>query len=88
MKAKVFDGSMMQAIDAFNKWAKGKALMKDVIIQSHLSTYINNPEAVYMTIIVFHPETPYWDKTEPQPTPPEYTAIEDKQDAIELGVTA
>jgi hypothetical protein len=88
MKCKIFIGTWYDAQDAFNKWAKGKTLGKDVIIHTHVSQDAGLFDNVRLSIVVIHPEDARWDKTEPQPTPPEYTAIEDKQDAIELGVTA
>jgi hypothetical protein len=70
MKMKVFGGRWYEAVDCFNRWAKGKALTKDVIIHTH---YFNvkgedSPEP-YLSIIVIHPEDPFWDATQAEPIP-------------------
>jgi hypothetical protein len=70
MQVTIFDGSMKEVERRFNEWAKGKALTREVIIQSHLSTYIDHPEAVYMTILVFHPNDDHWNKTADKPIQP------------------
>jgi hypothetical protein len=64
MKCKVFIGSWNQAVDAFNVWAKGKALSRDVII--HTQTYVIYKAGEYrehMTITVYHPEGEHWEQT-------------------------
>ncbi|GAI79199.1 unnamed protein product [marine sediment metagenome] len=63
MKCKIFYGKVEQAEDAFNKWAKGKALKKDVLIQT--VAYSAGEEFLYdgIAIIVFHPEDPLLDYT-------------------------
>jgi len=63
MKCKVFTGPWNQTQDAFNNWAKGKALTKDIIIHSHAYVmYKPNTEySVYVTIVVFYPEAQPWD---------------------------
>jgi len=61
MQCKIFIGPWNQVMDAFNQWAKGKALSKDVII--HTQTYTVYKAAEYsehMTITVYHPEEAPW----------------------------
>ena len=70
MKCKIFYGKWYDAMDAFNQWAKGKALTKDVIIHTlpNLSKLaVEDPEIV---IVVYHPEDEHWDKTEKTLTAP------------------
>ena len=71
MKMKVFTGTIYEAVEAFNKWAKGKVLTRDVIIHTHVQfSDGENLITDYADIIVVHPEDPQWDKTEtPQKTP-------------------
>ena len=70
MKMKVFEGIWYEAMDAFNKWAKGKQLNRDVIIQTHLSYDIHMELKPRLTIIVIHPEDPVWDSTQGEPIRP------------------
>lgn len=58
MKAKIF-----YSIGEFNKWAKGKALTKDIIIHTIPCSIDPSPHTDYL-IIVYHPEDPIYDKTE------------------------
>lgn len=56
MKAKVF-----YDIESFNRWAKGKALTRNVII--HTLTWRQlTPEDSGFAIVVYHPEDPMWEK--------------------------
>jgi hypothetical protein len=64
MKMKIFTGKINEAIEAFNKWAKGKALTRDVIVHTHVQ--FSNGVSLwddYAIILVIHPEVPYWDRT-------------------------
>ena len=71
MKMKVFTGRWYDTMDAFNNWAKGKALTKEVLIHTHAEfNPIYEDKEVALTIVVIHPEDPHWDKTEPQLTAP------------------
>lgn len=70
MKMKVFVGAWYEAQDAFNKWAKGKNLSRDVIIHTAAEVYYEGGTyAPNLAIIVIHPEDPFWDKTEAEPIP-------------------
>jgi len=69
MKMKVFLGRWYDAIDNFNKWAKGKQLNRDVIIQTHILPYAEVPFTDILYIVVIHPEDPFWDKTQGEPIP-------------------
>jgi len=90
MKCKTFIGDWQEAQDAFNKWAEGKALMREVIIQTH--TYYNFEKSlnVQMAIVVIHPDGAIWDSTKSNPIPrvqPEAnksTGLEHKDDRILL----
>ena len=63
MRCKVFYGTWYEAKDAFNKWAKGKALAKDVIIHTHAPIVFTGPgEDESLMIVVFHPEGEPWEK--------------------------
>lgn len=61
MKVKIFIGRMYEVDELFNKWAKGKTLNSQVIIHEHIPHISNNPEEVWMAIVVYHPSTPRWD---------------------------
>ena len=57
MQCKVFTGPWNQAMDAFNSWAKGKILYKDVLIHSHsLIVYKAGQYSEHLTIVVYHPD--------------------------------
>ena len=56
MKCKIFTGAELHGIDAFNKWAKGKALTHEVIIHELLIREEDEHENAEMAIIVYHPE--------------------------------
>ena len=77
MKCKIFTGEWYDAQDAFNKWAKGKALTRDVVIHT---VFVGFPQACmspHIAIIVYHPEDPQWDKTEPTTNKNVDTAVVD-----------
>ena len=63
MRCNVFWGCVAEAKDAFNEWAKGKALAKDVIVHSHTVMRGDKSDApVELIIVVFHPEGDYWEE--------------------------
>jgi len=69
MKCKIFYGAPIEAVDAFNKWAKGKALTREVLIHEQvIYPRIEIPEP-QLVIIVYHPEGPFWDATQAEPIP-------------------
>lgn len=61
MKAKIF-----YDVESFNRWAKGKALTKDVIIHT-VAWQRESVSDSGFAIIVYHPEDPFWDKTGSEP---------------------
>lgn len=69
MKCKIFKGTWYDVQEAFNKWAKGKSLTRDVIIHTQVTERVESCESTSPTlmIIVFHPEGKEWDTTEPWP---------------------
>jgi len=68
MKAKLFWGPPASVIVAFNQWAKGKALSRDVIIHSFTGPSADlQAGGADLYIIVYHPEDKSWDKTEIAP---------------------
>ena len=71
MKMKVFIGEWYEAQDAFNNWAKGKALQRDILIQTN-SQYVLTGAGYkhFLTIVVIHSEDPEYDKTEKTLTAP------------------
>lgn len=63
MRCIAFVGTGLQAVDAYNKWAKGKWLAKDVIVHSHALQHqvaTHGPEGIL--ILVFFDESvhPEW----------------------------
>ena len=87
MKLKIFYGSVTQAIDAFNKWAKGKNLTREVIIHEQMAqrtVELGFAEPVLM-IFVYHPEGAIWDSTEDQPIKrtQHNTSVEQVEQAIQ-----
>jgi len=76
MKAKIFCGVWYKALDAFNKWAKGKALTKEILIHTHVYGTEAHMKEHMLDIIVIHPEDPQYDKTEPHITAPLHTKPE------------
>lgn len=71
MKCKIFWGKPMEAVDAFNKWAEGKSLTREVLIHEQIIYVPDDGNIQILLIIVYHPEDLYWDATEPNPVPPE-----------------
>jgi len=63
MKCKVFKGDWYDVQDAFNKWAKGKQLNREVLIHSY--TYYNYVKSMLeqLMIVVIYPEGKEWDAT-------------------------
>jgi len=88
MKCKIFIGTWYEAQDAFNQWAKGKALTREVLI--HTIPLSNEPWEKYddIAIVVYHPEDPQWDKTEPTLTAPIHTKPEPHIKEKEVVITA
>ena len=70
MKCKIFIGTWYEAQDAFNNWAKGKALTKEVLIHEQIFKRGQEPSDICLIIIVYHPEDEHWDKTEKTLTAP------------------
>jgi len=68
MKCKIFIGEYYEAQDAFNKWAKRKALTKEVLIHEHVWYKGLDYKEPCLVIIVYHPEDPQWDTTIPTPS--------------------
>jgi hypothetical protein len=70
MKMKVFEGTIYEAVNAFNKWAKGKNITREVIIHTHVQ-FSDGEHLIsdYAKIIVVHPDDPFWDRTEVEPIP-------------------
>jgi len=70
MKCKIFIGTWYEAQDAFNHWAKGKALSRDVLIHEQVMHSHDTAGNTIMAIIVYHPEDPFWDETPQKQTIP------------------
>jgi hypothetical protein len=70
MKIKTFTGELGEAEVAFNNWAKGKALNKDIIIHTSVHYIYEREMHVKLSIVVLYPEGSRWDTTEPTLTPP------------------
>jgi len=54
---------MLVVQDAFNTWAKGKALTREVIIHTHVTFNPQHFFAEQAAIVVFHPEGEPWERT-------------------------
>jgi hypothetical protein len=54
-------------MDAFNKWAKGKALTRDVLIHTVHTNVMYDTGETQIAIVVYHPEDPFWDATQDKP---------------------
>jgi hypothetical protein len=87
MKCKIFFGLWYEAQDAFNAWAKGKALTRDVLIHEQLMWTAGEPKTPCLLIIVYHPEDPFWDATEPTLTAPIHTKPEPHIKENEIVIT-
>jgi len=61
MQCRVFSGPWNQTQESFNRWSKGKALSKDVIIHTQANVvYKANEPSMYLTITIYFPETDPW----------------------------
>jgi len=87
MKCEIFIGEYYEAQDAFNKWAKGKALTRDVLIHTVFVGYPHGCMSPHIAIIVYHPEDPFWDATEPTLTAPIHTKPEPHIKENEIVIT-
>lgn len=67
MKCKIFIGEYYEAEEAFNVWAKGKPLTKEVLIHEQIAYAHNNSSNPLLLIIVYHPDDAFWDKTPTKP---------------------
>jgi len=62
MKCKIFWGNPIEAMEAFNKWAEGKALSRDVIIHTVYMPFRIEQKFEYgLCIVVYHPEGAPWE---------------------------
>lgn len=87
MKCKIFTGTWYEAQDAFNAWAKGKALSREVLIHTVAIRNDNIYQDGRIVIVVYHPEDPSWDKTEPTLTAPMYLKPEPHIKEKEIVIT-
>lgn len=67
MKCKIFWGCVAEAQDAFNKWAEGKSLSRDVIIHELVIRQASDLDRASIAIVVYHPEGAIWDSTKSTP---------------------
>jgi len=67
MKCKVFMGASGEVEVAFNNWAKGKALNKDIIIHTNMHYVYVRGLVSMLSIVVIYPEGSAWDKEPEQP---------------------
>jgi len=88
MKMKVFEGKWYEAMDAFNAWAKGKLLNREVIIQTHMYDVVLSSPDSYLLIVVIHPEDPFWDATPEQTEKIKSYTTEEIEEEKALKVTA
>jgi hypothetical protein len=65
MKIKTFSGEAGEVEVAFNNWAKGKALNKDIIIHTSVHHIFDKRMITKLSIVVLYPEGSRWD-TEPE----------------------
>lgn len=70
MKCIIFSGTYTEAMDAFNKWAKGKTLNREVLIHEQAMWTLHTGVRDTLLIIVYYPEDIGWEKTEPTLTVP------------------
>jgi len=66
MKCKIFIGRWFRVQAAFNNWAKGRKLTREVIIHEMLIKEADEMGNAKIAIIVYHPEGKEWDRTEPE----------------------
>jgi 2-C-methyl-D-erythritol 4-phosphate cytidylyltransferase len=88
MKCKIFSGEWYKAQDAFNAWAKGKSLTRDVLI--HTISLAPTVERAYdkIAIVVYHPDDPSWDKTPERIAKIKSYTVEETAEERALKVTA
>lgn len=82
MKIKTFSGEAGEIVVAFNNWAKGKTLNKDIIIHTSMHYVYERVMHLILAIVVLYPEGSLWDKEPETPkaqlTPEEVKWIEDR----------
>jgi hypothetical protein len=88
MKCKIFIGEYYEAQNAFNKWAKGKTLTRDVVIHTVFVGYPQACMSPHIAIIVYHPEDPFWDATPEQTEKIKSYTTEETEEEKALKVTA
>ena len=64
MKVKIFYGTIKSVTEAFNRWAKGKALTKNVIIHSVISPAPGPGAIDLFAIFIYYPEGSQFDTEE------------------------
>jgi len=74
MKCTIFVGRWYDAQYAFNQWAKGKDLTREVIIHTVHTNVMYQTGETQLLIVVYHPDTPEWNRTETKTTA--YTEVE------------
>jgi hypothetical protein len=67
MKCKIFYDEPAVAQAAFNEWADGKALGRDVLIHTHMLTVGTGLLDARLMIVVIHPDNDYWNSTKSKP---------------------
>lgn len=84
MKTKTFTGNIGEVEVAFNNWAKGKALNKDIIIHTSVHYIYTREMTVKLSIVVLYPEGSIWDKEPEQQKMPTVVTqtIEDVDRAV------
>jgi hypothetical protein len=88
MKIKTFSGEAGEVEVAFNNWARGKALNKDIIIHSSMHYVYEREMHIKLSIVVLYPEGSRWDTELEQPrTAKSEETIREELRAI-AGVTA
>jgi hypothetical protein len=87
MKCKIFTGKWYEAQDAFNQWAKGKALTREVLIHEQIVPHVLGEHEPRLMIVVYHPEDPHWDETPQKPAIPVYEVPIPKTKVEEIKVT-
>jgi len=66
MKVKIFYGTIKSVTEAFNRWAKGKALTKNIIIHSVAFPAPSEGTTDLFAIFVYYPEWIEEEKEEKQ----------------------
>ena len=67
MKCKTFFGNEGEVVVAFNHWAKGKALGREVIIHTQTHYIFDKVLVPKLSIVVYYPEGLSWDREPEQP---------------------